>query len=129
MIDTWQAAGRRSDHFLLTTLAPRTDFAGNFPALNDGIRALAAAEGVVLIDLASHTSDDNGLTWRSSDLHVGDGVHYSESVRDWLADRIVAEMSARVSNGPHPASPRLSTTRTGSTGRATENTEVEPIVG
>ena len=28
MIDTWQAAGRRSDHFLLTTLAPRTDFAG-----------------------------------------------------------------------------------------------------
>jgi len=102
MIDTWQAAGRRSDHFLLTTLAPRTDFAGNFPALNDGIRALAAAEGVVLIDLASHTSDDNGLTWRSSDLHVGDGVHYSESVRDWLADRIVAEVSARVSNGRVP---------------------------
>ena len=56
----------------------------------------------MLIDLASHTSDDNGLTWRSSDLHVGDGVHYSESVRDWLADRIVAEVSARVSNGRVP---------------------------
>jgi len=98
MIDTWRAPGRRADHFLLTTLAPRTgDGAGaTFPALNDGIRALAASKGVVLIDLAAHTSADNGRTWRSASLHVGDGVHYSESVRDWLAGKIVEEMSERV---------------------------------
>jgi hypothetical protein len=97
MIDTWKAAGRRADHFFLTTLAPRTGVSGaSFPKLNNGIRALASTKGVVLIDLASFTSADNGLTWRSSNLHVGDGVHYSESVRDWLAGRIVAEMGARV---------------------------------
>lgn len=98
MIDTWRAAGRRADHFLITTLAPRTGDASGvtFPALNDGIRALAASTGVVLIDLAAHTSADNGRTWRSASLHVGDGVHYSESVRDWLAGRIVDEMRSRV---------------------------------
>jgi lysophospholipase L1-like esterase len=97
MIDRWRAAGRRADHFLLTTLAPRTDSrGGSFPALNDGIRTLAKSQGVVLIDLANHTSADNGLTWRSSSLHVGDGVHYSEPVRDWIATQIVAEMRTRV---------------------------------
>ena len=97
MIDTWTAAGRRADHFFLTTLAPHSGVSGpSFPTLNNGIRALASTKGVVLIDLASHTSADNGLTWRSSNLHVGDGVHYSESVRDWLAGRIVAEIGARV---------------------------------
>jgi hypothetical protein len=93
MIDRWRAAGKRADHFLLTTLAPRIGKSGEtFPAINDGIRALARAKGVVLIDLASHTSADNGKTWSSSDLHVGDGVHYSEPVRDWLARRVVEEM-------------------------------------
>jgi lysophospholipase L1-like esterase len=97
MIDRWRAAGRQADHFLLTTLAPRTDSrGGSFPALNDGIRTLAASQGVVLIDLANHTSADNGLTWRSSSLHVGDGVHYSEPVRDWIAAQIVAAMRTRV---------------------------------
>jgi GDSL-like Lipase/Acylhydrolase family len=97
MIERWRAAGRRADHFILTTLAPRTGpFASRFPALNNGIRALAASQGVVLVDLANHTSADNGLTWRSSSLHVGDGVHYSESVRDWLAGQVVTEMRKRV---------------------------------
>jgi lysophospholipase L1-like esterase len=97
MIERWRAAGRPADHFILTTLAPRTGpVAARFPALNTGIRALAASQGVVLIDLANHTSADNGRTWRSSSLHVGDGVHYSESVRDWLAEQVVAEMSKRV---------------------------------
>jgi lysophospholipase L1-like esterase len=97
MIERWRAAGRRADHFLLTTLAPRTDSrGGSFSALNDGIRTLAASQGVVLIDLANYTSADNGLTWRSSSLHVGDGVHYSEPVRDWIATQIVAEMRERV---------------------------------
>ena len=97
MIDKWLGAGRRADHFLLTTLAPRADQSGStFPALNDGIRALAESKGVVLIDLANYTSADNGRTWRSASLHVGDGLHYSESVRDWLAERIVVAMAARV---------------------------------
>ncbi|MGZ8397877.1 MAG: SGNH/GDSL hydrolase family protein [Gemmatimonadales bacterium] len=98
MIDRWLAAGKRADHFLLTTLAPRTGDGGKtFPTLNTGIRALATSKGVVLIDLAGYTSADNGRTWRSTSLHVGDGVHYSESVRDWLADRVVAAMRAKVS--------------------------------
>ena len=97
MIDRWVAAGKRADHFLLTTLAPRTSASGGtFPALNNGIRTLASSKGVVLIDLASYTSADNGRTWRSGNLHVGDGVHYSESVRDWLAERVVTAMRARV---------------------------------
>ena len=97
MIERWRAAGRRADHFLLTTLAPRTGtYGASFPALNTGIRALAASQGVVLIDLANHTSADNGRTWRSSTLHVGDGLHYSEPVRDWIASQIVAEMRKRV---------------------------------
>jgi lysophospholipase L1-like esterase len=97
MIDRWLAAGKRGDHFILTTLAPRTNGSGgSFPEVNDGIRRLAASKGVILIDLAGHTSADNGLTWRSPGLHVGDGVHYSESVRDWLAERVVAEMQLRV---------------------------------
>jgi hypothetical protein len=97
MIDRWLAAGKRGDHFLVTTLAPRTNGSGtSFPEVNDGIRQLAASRGVILIDLAAHTSPDNARTWRSPSLHVGDGVHYSESVRDWLAARIVAEMQARV---------------------------------
>lgn len=97
MIDRWLGAGRRADHFLLTTLAPRSDkWGAEFPQLNDGIRTLAASKGVVLVDLADHTSPDGGRTWRSANLHVGDGVHYSESVRDWLAGRIVAELTTRV---------------------------------
>jgi hypothetical protein len=97
MIERWRAAGRSADHFLLTTLAPRTGtYGASFPSLNTGIRALAASQGVVLIDLANHTSADNGRTWRSSSLHVGDGLHYSEPVRDWIAAQIVTEMRKRV---------------------------------
>ena len=97
MIGKWVGAGRRADHFLLTTLAPRSDkWGATIPALNDGIRSLAASKGVVLIDLANHTSANNGRTWRSVSLHVGDGVHYSESVRDWLSRSIVAAMASRV---------------------------------
>ncbi|MDQ3223089.1 MAG: hypothetical protein M3Q75_06420 [Gemmatimonadota bacterium] len=50
----------------------------------------------MLIDLAGHTSGDNGRTWRSSSLHVGDSIHYSEPVRDWLAERVVEAMSIRI---------------------------------
>jgi hypothetical protein len=96
MVDRWLAAGGRADHFFLTTLAPRTDDVrgDSIPKINARIRALAQARGVVLIDLAAYTSADDGLTWRSSSLHVGDGVHYAESVRDWIAGKVLASMRA-----------------------------------
>lgn len=97
MVERRLAAGGRADHLILTTLPPRTQGSGaTIPAINDGIRARALAQGVHLIDLALHTSADNGVTWRSAQLHVGDGVHYAESVREWLAERVVTHMSQRV---------------------------------
>ena len=97
MIDRWLAAGRPADHFIVTTLAPcASRQCVSIPAINQGIRTLAASRGVVLIDLAGHTSGDDGRTWRSSSLHVGDSIHYSEPVRDWLAERVVEAMSSRV---------------------------------
>jgi hypothetical protein len=62
------------------------------PQINSGIRTLAAARGIQLSDLAAHTSDDDGVTWRSADLHVGDSLHYTTTVRAWIADLIVAHM-------------------------------------
>ena len=96
MVDRWIGAGLPASHVMITTLAPRngTEDAG-FPQINDGIRALAASRGIHLIDLAAHTSDDNGLNWKSATLHVGDEIHYTDAVREWLAGRIVTYMSAR----------------------------------
>jgi Fibronectin type III domain/GDSL-like Lipase/Acylhydrolase len=97
MIQQWTGAGRRADHFIITTLAPRDD-ANSATSISDRnvlIRALAAELGVHLIDLADHTSDDNGATWRSPSLNIGDGIHYTEAVRAWLGDQIVSWMSAR----------------------------------
>jgi hypothetical protein len=67
---------------------------------NNQIRSLAAQKGVQLVDLAARTSDDNGLTWRSSADIISDGanIHYSEVVRDWLADQVVSIMRALVPN-------------------------------
>jgi len=97
MIDGWLDEGRPASHFLLTTLPPREpQFVPEFPALNDAIRSLSAEKGVHLIDLAAYTSDDDGLTWREEDLHVGDLVHYSEAVRDWLATQVVTQIRAMV---------------------------------
>jgi lysophospholipase L1-like esterase len=94
MVDAWVAAGHRADHLVLTTLAP-FGATSSIPEINDGIRALARRTGAGLIDLAAHTSADNGLTWRSSALHVGEERHYSETVRDWLAEQVVAYVRAR----------------------------------
>ena len=82
--------GSRPDHFILTTLAPAN---GNstIPQINTLIRSLAARRSVRLVDLTARTSDDNGATWRSSSDTV-DGLHYSEGVRDWLADQVVSYM-------------------------------------
>jgi hypothetical protein len=92
MVDAWLAEGHDAERFIITTLAPRG--AGNgvtFPQINAGIRTLASSRGIKLIDLAVYTSDDD-LTWRSADLHVGDEVHYTVAVRDWIAQQVVAHM-------------------------------------
>lgn len=97
MVDGWIDAGLHPSHFLLTTLPPREpQFVADFPVINQAIRAMAADHGIHVIDLAAHTSDDDGLTWKSADLHVGDQVHYTEAVRDWLAAQVVAHMRTRV---------------------------------
>jgi lysophospholipase L1-like esterase len=96
MVQQWIEAGRAPDHFILTTLAPRDD--ANTPTSisdrNTLIRSLAAELGVHLVDLAGYTSDDNGATWKSASLNIGDGIHYTESVRTWLGSQIVSWMSA-----------------------------------
>jgi hypothetical protein len=92
--DTWLAEGLAADHLIITTLAPRAGSASAaFPQINAAIRTLTAARGIRLIDLAAHTSSDDGLTWKSADLHVGDGLHYTTAVRGWIADQVVEHMS------------------------------------
>ena len=97
MIDEWIGRGLPANRFFLTTLPPRRPGAesANIPDLNNKIRALAAAKGVRLIDIAAFVSNDNGLTWKSSSMHVvNDQLHYSEAVRDWIADQVVSVMLA-----------------------------------
>lgn len=98
MVDHWIATGHAADHLVITTLPPHRDpaLADAIPTINDAIRSLATRAGVGLIDLAAYTSADNGRTWRSPALHIGDRLHYSETVRDWLAAQMVAYMRARV---------------------------------
>jgi hypothetical protein len=98
MIDQWVIAGRALDHFILTTLSPRPSTNGAIVLVNQQIRQIAASRGVRLVDIAQRTSDDNGLTWRSKDDHVGDELHYSEPVRDWIASQVVAYM---LTKAPH----------------------------
>ena len=91
MIDQWVNTGHGADHFILTTLAPAS---GNtsIPQTNNLIRALAARRAVRLVDLGDYTSID-GLTWKSSTYTV-DGMHYSEAVRDWIADQVASYLLA-----------------------------------
>jgi lysophospholipase L1-like esterase len=94
MIDQWVNSGHSPDHFILTTLAPANSETA-IPQINTLIRSLAANRSVRLVDLAARTSNDNGLTWKSASDTV-DGLHYSETVRDWLADQVVSYMLAIV---------------------------------
>jgi lysophospholipase L1-like esterase len=98
MVTRWLAAGKAADHFLLTTLPPRAgaSSASAIPDRNTLIRALAAELGVHLIDIAALTSDDNGATWRSASLHIGDEIHYTNAVRALIADEVVSWMSATI---------------------------------
>ena len=74
----------------MNPLPPRTDdnYGNYIPTVNNGIRSLASSRGVRLIDLCDHLSDDNCLTWSSASLNIGDGVHYTQTVRGWIADQI-----------------------------------------
>ena len=91
MMARWVAAGHSPRHFIVTTLAPAR--VGNWlstaiPRANPQIREVAFKADVKLVDLARFASNDDGRTWRSESLHVGDGVHYGEVVRTWIADRV-----------------------------------------
>ena len=100
MVDRWIEAGHAPDHLMLTTLAPRLDrdLGDAIPAINAGIRALAARRGTGLVDLAAVTSPDDGRSWRSASLHVGDRLHYAEVVRDSLAARTVTYVRAHLAS-------------------------------
>lgn len=95
MIDIWESAGLPVDHLIITTLPP---IFGSVPEIqverNRAIRGLAAQRGVKLVDISAFTSDDDGLTWKRPSLHVGDGTHYAEEVRDWIAARVLEIMAA-----------------------------------
>jgi hypothetical protein len=92
MVQKWIDAGHQASHFILTTLPPRDDANSptSIPDRNTRIRSIASDMGVHLIDLSNHLSDDNGATWRDPSDHIAtDGVHYTATVRQWIAGRIV----------------------------------------
>ena len=95
MVDLWIARGIPADHIIVTTLPPRQPGqSASMPALNAAIRAKFLPKGVNVIDIASMTSNDDGATWKSASLHVGDSLHYAESVRNLIADAVVSILLA-----------------------------------
>jgi adhesin/invasin len=91
MIDQWINAGFAPSHLFITTLPPLGSGGSvTIQALNTLIRGFAP-KGVTIIDIAKLTSAD-GLHWTSSSLHVGDFIHYSETVRAQIADEVVSKM-------------------------------------
>ncbi|MEO8194050.1 MAG: SGNH/GDSL hydrolase family protein [Gemmatimonadales bacterium] len=102
MIDEWIGRGLAPNRLMITTLPPRrVSESARIPDLNSKIRTLAQAKGVRLIDIAQFVSNGDGLTWKTSSgnpsypgaLHVtNDELHYSETVRDWIADNVVSIM-------------------------------------
>ncbi len=93
MVDAWIDRGLPASHFILTNLAPAPGANESQVKINRDLRQLVVQKGISLIDLTAHTSNDDGLTWKSSSLHVGDSIHYAESVRDWLATEVVSIMT------------------------------------
>lgn len=99
MADRWMQQGLPAENFIVTTLPPATPDDGRCcpgqktADTNVAIREMAARTGVSLVDLAAHTSDDDGVTWRSASLHVGDGIHYSDGVKSWIAGETVDLMT------------------------------------
>ncbi|HUQ19599.1 MAG TPA: Ig-like domain-containing protein [Gemmatimonadaceae bacterium] len=102
MVDQWIAQGLPASHVIITTLAPRPPgSSGNVPSFNDQLRAKFGAKGARVLSIDAFTSNDKGLTWKSSctngsmttACHVGDSLHWAEVVRDWIADNVVSIMS------------------------------------
>lgn len=89
MVDLWIARGIAANHIIVTTLSPLPPGRASIKSLNDAIRAKFLPKGVNVVDIASMTSIDGGDTWKSASLHVGDSLHYAESVRDLIADEVV----------------------------------------
>ena len=85
---------------MITTLPPRRASEGlgaKVADLNGKIRALASEMGVRLIDIAPLVSNDDGRTWKAASLHLdNDELHYSEAVRDQIADIVVSNMLSLV---------------------------------
>jgi uncharacterized protein YjdB/lysophospholipase L1-like esterase len=92
MIDQWVNSGHPVSHFILTTLPPLDASPSDIPPMNTAIRALASRRSVRLVDISSRTSDDNAASWRDRAADTIDGTHYSEAVRDWIADQVVSYM-------------------------------------
>ncbi len=94
MIEAWESRGLPTDHFILTNLPPAPGQTQLEAERNRAIRTLGLTRGVRFIDLTAYTSNDDGITWKSSSLHVGDEIHYSESVREWIAQQIISIMAS-----------------------------------
>ncbi|HZJ01695.1 MAG TPA: SGNH/GDSL hydrolase family protein, partial [Gemmatimonadaceae bacterium] len=95
MIDEWISRGLAPNRLMITTLPPKHAGAesSRIPDLNSKIRTLALAKGIRLIDISQFVSNDDGLTWKSASMHVtNDELHYSESVRAWIADQVASIM-------------------------------------
>jgi hypothetical protein len=100
MLDRWIATGHPAGHFIMTTLPPRTDdnYGNYIPTVNTAIRSLVAGRGARLIDLCDHLSNDNCFTWASPSLNVGDGTHYGDATRSWIADQVIGIMSPLIAS-------------------------------
>src|SRR6185503_12840304 len=95
MIDEWISRGLAPNRLMITTLPPKRPGAesARIPDLNAKIRTLALAKGIRLIDISQFVSNDDSLTWKSASMHVtNDELHYSESVRAWIADQVASIM-------------------------------------
>jgi adhesin/invasin len=102
MIDAWISRGLSPNRLIITTIPPRSPSqSSRIPDMNSKIRTLAQAKGIRLVDISAFVSDGDGLTWKAQSgdpaypgaLHlVNDELHYSEVVRNWIADQVVSIM-------------------------------------
>jgi hypothetical protein len=95
-IDMWSAAGLPAERLMVATIGPRVGntYQHQIPVTNQLIRALVAAKGASLVDIAQLVSDDDGLTWKSPGLQTGDGLHFSEATLDLIAAEVSAIMTS-----------------------------------
>jgi lysophospholipase L1-like esterase len=106
MVDDWISRGLPANRLMITTIPPRRaseNVGARIADLNGKIRNLAQRKGIRLIDISVFVSNGDGVSWKSSSgdaaypgpLHVdNDELHYSEVVRNWIADQVVAIMVA-----------------------------------